>query len=71
MIAGFPLRVVLLLFVLVNILGRHYATFRKRENFVCFKALRHRKCFRNAVPGQHFVLANILGNIYGHLYTFS
>jgi len=23
---------------------------RKRENFVCFKALRHRKCFHNAAP---------------------
>jgi len=27
---------------------RHYETFRKHENFVCFKGLRNRKCFHNA-----------------------
>jgi len=30
--------------------GSHYGTLRKRENFVCFKALRNRKCFHNAAP---------------------
>jgi len=30
---------------------RYYGTFRKRENFVCFKALRHRKRFHNTTPG--------------------
>jgi len=29
---------------------RHYGTLRKHKNFVCFKALRHSKCFHNAVP---------------------
>jgi len=31
-------------------LGRHYGTLRKRENFVCYKALRYSKCFHNATP---------------------
>jgi len=37
--------------VTIIIKERQYGTLRKRENFVCLKAL-HRKCFHNAASDQ-------------------